>query len=79
MVELALPAALGMVILQLPFWRSLLAVMAYTIIFVAGMIAIGYYMGPQKRANPSTGANAGGQPHVVVQEHRPARIAQFWR
>ena len=51
LAELAVPAAVGMVILQLPFWRSLLAVLAYTIIVVAATIGVGFYVRHQKTAN----------------------------
>jgi hypothetical protein len=45
LAELAVPAAVGMVILQLPFRRSLLALLAYDIIVVAATIAVGFYVG----------------------------------
>ena len=49
--ELVVPAALGIVMLRLLFWRSLLAVLAYTMVVAGATIAVGFYVAHQKTAN----------------------------
>jgi hypothetical protein len=51
LAELGVSASVGMVILQLPFWRSLLAVVAYTIVVIAATIGVGVYAPRGQKAN----------------------------
>ena len=48
LAELAVPALVGMSMLQLPFWRSLLAVTTYAIIVFVATVAVGFYAAHQR-------------------------------